>query len=278
MIPVDITLARRLESTEAQANSAFVESRAAMEPDSRACWIDVGGTFAMFDGIGSPLTQTFGLGVCGDGTDEVLVEIERFFSERGADVCHEVSPLADPELLGVLGERNYRPIEHSTVLVREIDEDDRIDVEDGRTVITRIVSSDEIDLWAATAAAGWADEGEELSEFIRNFGRISANARGAFPYIAEIDGKAAGTGSLLIYDDVALLAGASTLPEFRRRGAQSALLTDRLNFAADLGCRYAMIVAAPGSQSQKNAQRNGFQIAYTRTKWQLFAPKGIPAS
>jgi hypothetical protein len=27
--------------------------------------------------------------------------------------------------------------------------------------------------------------------------------------------------------------------------------------------------ALPGSQSQRNAQKNGFNIAYTRTKWQL---------
>ena len=30
-----------------------------------------------------------------------------------------------------------------------------------------------------------------------------------------------------------------------------------------------MIVAQPGSGSQRNAERNGFRIAYTRTKWRL---------
>jgi hypothetical protein len=30
-----------------------------------------------------------------------------------------------------------------------------------------------------------------------------------------------------------------------------------------------MMGALPGSQSQKNAEKNGFRIAYTRTKWQL---------
>lgn len=224
----------------------------------------------MFDGVGSPLTQTFGLGVCGEVSDEDLDTIESFFGDRDAAVAHEVSPLADPGLLALLGSRGYRPIEHSTVLVREIDEDQRIDVPDGRKVMTRIVSNDETDLWASTARDGWVSEGPELAEFIKEFGLIAARAKGSFPYLAEIDERPVAAGSLLIYDDVGLLAGASTIPEFRRRGAQGALLTDRLNFAADLGCRYAMIVAGPGSQSQKNAQANGFQIAYTRTKWQLF--------
>ena len=32
-----------------------------------------------------------------------------------------------------------------------------------------------------------------------------------------------------------------------------------------------MMVAAPGSASQRNAERQGFRIAYTRTKWMLEA-------
>jgi hypothetical protein len=30
-----------------------------------------------------------------------------------------------------------------------------------------------------------------------------------------------------------------------------------------------MMDALPGSQSQRNAEKNNFRIAYTRTKWQL---------
>ena len=44
----------------------------------------------------------------------------------------------------------------------------------------------------------------------------------------------------------------------------------RLNREAfDHGCDLAMMVAVPGSDSQRNAERNGFRIAYTRTKWKL---------
>jgi predicted acetyltransferase len=72
---------------------------------------------------------------------------------------------------------------------------------------------------------------------------------------------------LFIHDEVAMLAGASTIPEGRNNGAQNALLDSRLRFAAEKGCTLAAMATLPGSQSQKNAQKNGFQIAYTRTKW-----------
>ena len=88
--------------------------------------------------------------------------------------------------------------------------------------------------------------------------------------MAEIDGDVVGAAGFGIYDDVCILAGATTVPEARNRGVQNGLLSARLNFAASRGCKLAMICALPGSQSQKNAQKNGFQIAYTRIKWQLF--------
>jgi GNAT superfamily N-acetyltransferase len=66
---------------------------------------------------------------------------------------------------------------------------------------------------------------------------------------------------------VAVLAGASTVPAWRGRGAQGALLRARLAHAASIGCDLAMMGAAPGSASQRNGERAGFRIAYTRIKW-----------
>ena len=137
------------------------------------------------------------------------------------------------------------------------------------TIKTRFIEEHEADLWAETAAAGWATDQPELVEFLRGIGQISARTSGGRPMIAEIDGKPVAAAGFQIYDDVCILSGASTLPEARRQGAQNALLAARLRFGAENGCRLAMIGALPGSQSQKNAQKNGFNIAYTRTKWQL---------
>jgi len=83
--------------------------------------------------------------------------------------------------------------------------------------------------------------------------------------------------ALAIHDGVALLAGASTDPAFRGRGAQAALLSERLRHATAAGCDLAMMGALPGSASQRNAERQGFQIAYTRIKWQQRSTPLLPA-
>jgi hypothetical protein len=223
----------------------------------------------MFDGPESPLTQTFGLGIFEETTSEQLDHLEHFFQERGAPVFHEVSPMADPSLLSLLNERGYQPIELTSVMYRPLERNAEPSKAGNPQLTTRAITKDEVDLWARTSAKAWITEHEALGDFMLNFGQISAQCNGSFPYLAELDGKAISTGMLLIYEDACMLAGASTIPEGRRQGAQNALLNARLSRAAELGCTIAIMGAAPGSQSQKNAQRNGFHIAYTRTKWQL---------
>jgi hypothetical protein len=56
------------------------------------------------------------------------------------------------------------------------------------------------------------------------------------------------------------------------QGAQASLLESRLRYAAEQGCDIAMMCALPGSASQRNAERQGFRIAYTRIKWCLNQP------
>jgi hypothetical protein len=42
-----------------------------------------------------------------------------------------------------------------------------------------------------------------------------------------------------------------------------------MRHAFNHGCDLAMMVAEPGSSSQRNAEREEFRIAYSRTKWRL---------
>jgi hypothetical protein len=105
----DLGLARRLERAEARANASFVEARARVSPSIGAEWIEVAGTYAMFDGVDSPCTQTFGLGVFVVPEAAHLDAIETFFQDRGAPVYHEVSPLADKSLAPMLSSRGYEP-------------------------------------------------------------------------------------------------------------------------------------------------------------------------
>jgi hypothetical protein len=264
----DHTLACRLERAEGLANVASVEARAIAEPGFGATWIEVEGTLAMFDGPGSPLTQTFGLAMLSPPTAKALDEIESFFASRAADTMHETCPLGDPALLQILPDRGYRPIEQSTVLYQPLSGASHVDAATESHVRVRTTSADESLLWATVGSRGWGDT-PELAQFMLDFGRIYARAERMVCFIAEWDGEPAAAAALSIQDGVALLAGASTIPEFRCRGLQAALLHARLAHGARVGCELAMMAALPGSGSQRNAERRGFRIAYTRTKWAL---------
>ncbi len=269
MIFSDKDLSQKIERTEATGNAKFVEARKRIFPNSEAEWIEVGGAYAMFDGIESPLTQTFGLGVFEEVTETELEQLEEFFNKHNAPVFHEISPMADVSLLNLLNERGYQPIELTNVMYLPLEGENKPKLPINPEITVRITEKGEEELWAQTSAEGWGTEMEGLADFMFELGQISASTEGGFPFLAEIDGKPISAGMLFIYDNAAILAGASTVPAERKQGGQTALLDARLRFAAEKGCTMAIMAALPGSQSQKNAQKNGFLIAYTRTKWQL---------
>ena len=265
--PIDLALSRRLERAEAAANARFVEARATVDPARAACWQDVRGTWAMFDGVGSPLTQTFCLGMTEDADAATLDALETFFRARGAAVEHEVSPIALGDPLTLLPGRGYVPIELTSVMFRPAAEREG-DTLDAPDVAVRTITADEGQAWADASADGWS-EFPEIVPFVREIGTVYCVTEGARCFAVEVDGVIAAAGALAVHAGVAVLAGASTRPAYRRRGAQLALLGARLRQARADGCDLAMMCARPGSASHRNAERHGFRVAYTRIKWRL---------
>ena len=277
----DLDLARRLEWTEARSNIEFVEARARISPELGAEWIEVAGAAVLYDGPASPCTQTFGLGMRAQLGEADLEQIEAFFQERGAPVYHEVSPLADIAVHQLLSRRGYQPVEMTSVMFLDLasagigrpeaqarEAGMALQTAERRPVEVRVVGEEEWPAWAQLAAEGWS-ELTEYADLMFELALVSASRRGAISFLAEVAGQGVATAGLSVVDDVALLTGASTIPAARRQGAQRALLRSRLAFAARAGCRVAMICALPGSASQRNAEREGFRIAYTRLKWGL---------
>jgi GNAT superfamily N-acetyltransferase len=124
-------------------------------------------------------------------------------------------------------------------------------------------------LWAQLSAEGWRDAAPELYGFLLEIGRVNAVRQGTVCFFAERGEIPIAVGVLCLHEGVATLAGACTLPEYRKQGAQASLLRARLEHALGQGCDLAMMCARPGSASQRNAERQGFRIAYTRVKWHL---------
>jgi ribosomal protein S18 acetylase RimI-like enzyme len=144
--------------------------------------------------------------------------------------------------------------------------------EPGEIVVTEC-RSDEAALWldvvvsgfaqpdaVAAQAAGQEYPREAIERVYEDFAAIAGFRR----YLARVDGVVAGGASMREFDGIAQLCGAATLPAFRRRGVQTALLQVRLRDGARRGCNLAVVTTAPGSKSQQNAQRRGFALLYAR--------------
>jgi GNAT superfamily N-acetyltransferase len=261
-----LDLARRLERTEGMSCAAFAAARGRLFPDSGATWIEHAGAIAAYDGPDSPITQTFCLGLFETPTAMVMDQIESFFHARGAAADHEVCPLAGMATLDLLCSRGYRPIEVSSVLYRSVEVPP--DSSSGAAT-ARPIRADEAELWTEINARGWAQEHPELQRFLREIGVISVARDNVVCFLGELDGEPGAAASLCLENGVALFAGAATIPAMRRRGLQAALLEARMRHAHQHGCDLAMMVAEAGSESQRNAERQGYRIAYTRTKWRL---------
>jgi GNAT superfamily N-acetyltransferase len=260
----DLELSRRLERAEGHACAQYAVARRKVFPESGAECIERGGAFAVFDGVDSPVTQTFGVGLFDEWEPGFIDDIERFFVAHGAPVLHEVSPFAGIEALQLLCARKYRPVELSNVMYRPVDLQPRADVPSAATA--RAMQPHEAQRWSELSARGWA---QEHPEFLLQLGAVSAARKDSICFIGEVDGIAGAAGVLSLYGGVALFGGSSTIPEMRHRGLQSALLRERMRYAREHECDLAMMVAQPGTASQRNAERQGFRIAYTRTKWEL---------
>jgi len=262
----DLALSKRLERAEGFACVQQAEARRRISPQSSAAWIECGGAFAVFDGVDSPCTQTFGLGLFEELTSATLDTIEAFFTDRGAPVLHEVSPFAGVAALHLLCARGYRPLELSSVLYQPIVEPAPIAA---TNVTVRVAAPHEAALWTEINTRAWSHDHPEYAAILTGLGAVTAAREHTVCFLAEVDNQPGAAAALCLHEGVALFAGAATVPELRRRGLQSALLRERMRYAFHHNCDLAMMAALPGSNSQRNAERSGFQVAYTRTKWQL---------
>ncbi|WP_104991653.1 GNAT family N-acetyltransferase [Deinococcus sp. NW-56] len=110
------------------------------------------------------------------------------------------------------------------------------------------------DFWADLSARGFGPGTGAIM-------RLVAHAAGTRRLVAEVNGQPAGTAALGVTQGVAAFYGTSTRPEFRGRGVQTALLAARLHLAAEAGADFSSVFVTPGSGSERNVRRAGFQVA-----------------
>jgi hypothetical protein len=264
----DTALAGRIERVEAQliAQSSQATRRRA---GTAGFVISIADGVASFAGEGSPFNKVAGLGFGGVPDLAGLDEIEKAFADCGSPVQIELAQLADPAIGALLTSRGYRLESFENVLGRALTGGPERVMPPG--VDVRPSSEAELETWLEVVAEGSIHPDTQGVPWHEEFPReaiIGAErdiaAAGAVRYTALRDGTLAGGATMRMAEGVAQLTGAATAPAHRRRGVHTALLSARLADAAASGCDVAVITTQPGSKSQQNAQRQGFDLLYAR--------------
>jgi len=255
MIHADLELARRVESAEA----ALARGCAGDRPDTAI--LEVAGGVAVFAGAESPLTQAIGIGLHGRVADADIDRLETFFRSRGAPVSIELCPLADIFLRGQLGSRRYQPVEFNNVMARRLP-----GAEFPPSTRARLIAPEESELWCRTVGVGFFEQ-PELTEEEMDVGRTIYSMAGAHCYLGfDESGTACAGGAMTVHQGLALLFSDSTVGPARRRGFHRALILARLRDAVAQSCDVAAATVSPGSASQRNYERVGFQVVYTKVQ------------
>ncbi len=262
-IHADASLAARLEAIELSMCVSFGRTLARLRPEVGAVVEPIAGGFAVFAGKGSPLTEAKGMGLSGPVSEDELDRLDAFYRGRGVTARVSICPLAYPSLVDGLGRRGYRLAEFENVLARPLDDVSTASGAPDPSLVVRRAEPDEADIFFDAVMPGFFPP-EALTPEIRDLVTMSFQTADTYPMLALLDGVPVGGGTLLVHEGVALMAGAATLPAYRRRGVQRAVQLARLDLARQLGCDLVTQTAQPGSSSQRNAERQGLRVAYTK--------------
>ncbi|MFZ0589839.1 MAG: hypothetical protein WAM39_05115 [Bryobacteraceae bacterium] len=261
----DLTLARRIETTEAAHIAAIAEALKGTIPTVLA--EPFAGGQAVFAGPGSPMTHAVGIGLSGSVSTAELEQMEDFFRRRDASCVIDLCPLADASVLTFVQSRPYRVAEFNNVMLRHIEPGEVFAPEPGIWQI----AIEEHEAWSRLICRGFVEDMPVNEEMIA---MMSASCDVCTCWLAgrlsELPGGDSGTSEAVagaamgLRDGIAFLYGDATLPHARGHGQQTRLIRARLGAAQQNHCDLAMACVLPGSTSHRNYERAGFQLVYMR--------------
>jgi GNAT superfamily N-acetyltransferase len=260
---VDKAFARRLEAVEEMPQVFYARLFQKQRPEIGAAEEEICGGHMIFAGLGSPVGRAVGMGLDQPFTEQDLDRVEEFYRSHNAPAQLDLCPLHDASLFELCKTRGYAIAELNNVLYRKLMPDEEFPPSPPNCEIRRS-SLDEAEASAAIVDRAFFPDGAP-----KEFAGLLAplyQMENAVTFAALVEGKMAACGAGMVIPEHRILAlfGAGTLPEFRGRGLQTALLQARMHAAARAGCEYAAIVTNGGTTSQRNAERLGFRVAYSK--------------
>jgi GNAT superfamily N-acetyltransferase len=260
---VDKAFARRLESAEEVPQVDCVRMFQKLRPEVGADFAPFCGGHMMFAGLNSPIGHAAGLGFDGPVTAADLDRLEAFYRSHGAPAQLDLCPLTDPSVLELVSARRYGIAELNNVLFRILDRHQSLDIPNGVTI--RRGTSGEASVFSDIVTRSFFHKEKPPEDFADMLAPLFHFPE-ALTFLASVDGIpiAGAAGRIIPEHRVFALFGAGTLPDFRGRGIQTALLHTRMKAAANAGCELAVVVTRGGTTSERNCIRLGFQIAYSK--------------
>jgi GNAT superfamily N-acetyltransferase len=210
------------------------------------------------------LNRVVGLGVAEPASEDALDEIDAFFGDNGVSYGITVTPDVVPsDLTAWLEGRGFnrgyawakfrRGIEPAAALETDL-------------TIERI-RADRGDVFAEVFQRAYG-----TPELLRPRLEQIPAGRGWHCFVAFADGVPAATAAVFVSGTVGWFGMAGTLPEFRRRGAQTALLAARIDAASQARCNVVVTetgeaVEGKPNSSYRNIVRAGFEPVYVRQNY-----------
>jgi hypothetical protein len=191
-----------------------------------------------------------------------LLRIEQEAAARGAewlgiDIPPPLAAWATHERLTELG---YVPNSEESIQVGAV-EPGFVPYAPRDGVAITTVTADERDTFARTLNVGFDIDAEHARGYV--FASTIGHP-GWWHYLAWIEGQPASASVLYVTAGVGDLFITGTVPAWRGRGAQAAMIERRINDAALAGCDVVTSQTVVGTSSPRNMQRYGLRALYTR--------------
>lgn len=201
--------------------------------------------------------------VKGFGPEELplLPDIRSYYEGLGCRPQFEISPAkATPELLKALSEQGFMPGGfHASFYATP----EAAPMNLPGNIRIRRLERDEMTVYARIHCLGFGMNESGIAPIAAN-NEVLLGRPGWHFYMGLVDEIPAAVAVMFVHSGTASLTLAATLPEYRSRGLQSALLRRRMQEAAMNSCQLVVSQAAYLSPSHRNMERAGMKLAYTR--------------
>lgn len=251
----DLPLALRLEQAAATVAQWSVAAHARLYPESAAASLACGSGTAAFLEETSPLTQVKGAGMVAPTFEADLDAVEAFYEERMAPVTFVLSPFADAAIFTYLSRRGYEIGAFENTLFRPLTAAD--------------VGDPDPDVTLAAESGAWAQPLAEAFFDVATPGALElCHTLYGLPHTESLlvrhERESLAGAQVCYHEGLALFQCDGTIRRYRRAGLQAKLIRERLSRAARAGCDLATADTEPGSASQRNYEKLGFRLAYTK--------------